>query len=204
MKKSTSFILAGLFFLTTTGVLWAATVFTLTAVVPAATGVSISVASVVENPTTHAIISSTPVTGTALTYSTMTFDATNKIWTPPNYFAIDIANIGAGSPHVTVAYAEGSKPTSQVQGLGNRATVTYKKVVWVDATHNTETDISGHPKKALLSANDDFLPALTQGGWFKMYVGVATDATVTNASPFTNADLPGTYTGTLTVTTSLT
>ncbi len=200
MQRSMGFILVVVFFFASTGLLWSANIFMVTAAIPSATGVKITAATIVENPVTHAIISYTPIDTTDLTFSAMTYDSTNKIWTPPNYFAIDIANTGVGSPNVAVVYADGGKPAGQAQGLGNRATIAFKKVVWVDASHNNETDIAGHPRKALIAANDSFLPATTAGGWFKMYIGVATDASVANAAPFTNADQPGSYSGTVTVT----
>ena len=202
MTKSSLLLSVGAVFFILTGLLWAQETapVIITMDVPPSAGVNVVVSSVVENPTTHVIISSTPVIGTALTFSDMSYDQTNHIWTPPNYFSFDIANTGAGSPHVTVVYADGGKPTGQTQGLGYRATVVFRKVTWINASLNAETPIAGHDKKALISVNDDFLPALTTGGWFKMYIGIATDSTTTNASPFTNRDIPGTYTGTLTVT----
>ncbi|MEI6437820.1 MAG: hypothetical protein WCO69_03605 [Candidatus Omnitrophota bacterium] len=201
MKKPVSIILAGAFILVSTGLLWASTVFTITAAVPAATGVSITPATVIENPTTHAVISYTPLTGTNLTFGTMTYDTTNKIWTAPNYFGIDIANIGAGSPNVTVAYAEGSKPVNQVNGLGYKATATFKKLVYVDATHNTESDYGTHAAKALKDVtSENITSAQTAGGWLRVYVGLSTGEAGKPGEPFTNADMSGTYTGTLTIT----
>lgn len=207
MKKPVSIILAAAFMLVSTGVIWAATVFTLTAVVPAATGVNIVPATVIPTADGTGIISYTPITGTALTFGTMTYDSTNKIWKAPNFFGIDIANAGAGAPNVTVAYAEGSKPVNQVQGLGYKATMTFKKVVYVNATTNTESDYATHPMKALKDVTgENITSAQTSGGWLRLYVGISTgDKTKdTVGVPFTNADMAGTYTGTITITATTT
>ncbi len=200
MKKTIGVIIAGVVMLASAGMLWAVT-YTLTAVVPAATGVNMTV-----NRVTLATDAWSAVTGTALGFSSLVFDNTLKIWKAPDYFAIDVANSGAGSPNVTVTYAEGSKPGTQTKGLGYKATATFKKVVYVSATVKpTESDITGHTAKALKDVvNENVTSAQTAGGWLRLYVGLSTGEVGKPGEPFTNADQPGVYTGTVTVTATTT
>ena len=200
MKRIRSLIIIGAFLFVSAGSLLAATAFTVRAVVPAATSVNITASSVTGTTWTSQ--------GTTLAFGTMTYVTTvvngvpSSIWRAPNYFAVDVANAGAGSPNVTVVYADVAMPVGQVHGLGYKGTIDFKKVVLNAITGaTTETAISGHVKKALRSvASENVLPALTAGGWLRLYVGLADGAVGTVGEPFTAADQPGTYTGTLTIT----
>lgn len=202
MKKVTGLIIAGLLLLPT-GLLWAATTFTISAVIPTATSVNITAASVPAAGGTF-----TAITGSTLAFGTMTFDSTvpaggttaPNIWRAPNYFAIDVANNGAGAPNVTVTYAEGSKPTNQTNGLGYKGTMDFKKVTG-SGTTTTDNVLAAHSKKALKDvANEHITPAELAGGWLRLYIGLADGSTGAPGEAFTNADQPGTYTGTVTIT----
>src|SRR3569623_926644 len=72
--------------------------FTVSATVPAASGVNIIASSV--NSTTNAF---TTVNGTSLSFDPLTFDTTNSIFVPNHYFAIDVGPAGGGgSTDVTI------------------------------------------------------------------------------------------------------
>lgn len=202
MKKAMKVMLTGIFVVASAGMLWAATTFTVRAVVPTATSVNITASTVPAAGGTF-----TPVSGTTLAFGTMYFDnvipsgetVAPNIWRAPNYFAIDVANAGAGSPNVTLVYAEGSKPATQVHGLGWKTIADFKKVTGA-GTKTTDATIAGHSAKALKDVTSEhILPTDLIGGWLRVYVGIADGATGAPGEPFTNADQPGTYTGTLTV-----
>ncbi len=113
------------------------------------------------------------------------------------YYVVTIANSGAFSTTATVqvTYADGTKP--QAEGLGNRATSSFTKWVYVDGTNDTETSIG--VKKALIDSNS-VSAADFAGGSPRVYLGIHDGAvTITNAEPFTQADLAGTYNGTVTI-----
>lgn len=202
MRKITGMMAAGMLLLAQ-AIPAGAAVFTVRAEVPVASSVNMSVASV--NAATGVF---SPVTGTTLQFGTMTFDnvvpagstVAPNIWRAPNYFAIDIANNGAGSPRVTLNYTEGAKPSGQVHGLGWKGTADFKKTTGSGAS-TTDNVITGHPKKALKDVvNEQILPTDLTGGWLRVYLGISDGATGSVGEAFVASDLPGTYDGTLTIT----
>ncbi len=202
MKTRASVMMAAAILLAQSGSLWAQTVFTITAAVPAATSVSIAASSITGTTWSTA--------GTALTFGTLTFDSSIptgstkplNIWRAPNYFAIDISNNGGGSPSASFTYTEGSKPTGQVHGLGYKGTIDFKRVTINTAGVTTDNVITGHTKKALrdITVTESISSSLTAGGWLRAYIGLADGATGTPGEPFGATDLQGNYTGTLTIT----
>lgn len=169
--------------------------FLVSASVPSATGVSI-VASQVDSATNDF----TPVAGTNLSFDPLTFEATNQIYLPNHFFAIDVGVTGgAGAPNVTVAYTEGLNPNTPGKGLGWHAAATF---VRIEGT--TEVPLTAHGPKKLLKdlTSENITSAETTGGFLRVYTGIVTgDATTpTGGVPFTNADKPGAYNGTLVVT----
>ncbi|VAX35807.1 hypothetical protein MNBD_UNCLBAC01-329 [hydrothermal vent metagenome] len=177
--------------------------FIVSASLPAATGVSILATQVDESTGEfqNAV--------TALNFNPMTFDAGNGTWLPDHYFAIDIAAVdGIGSPDVTVKYTEGSKPAAQVKGLGFKALATFIKVTGGPSpSDQTETDLVSHGPKQLLKDLVDgeaITKAELEGGFLRVYIGVFpggdTAIEAAGGEPFTNADKPGVYDGTVTIT----
>jgi hypothetical protein len=204
MKTKLSVILGGLFLAFQVVPVWAApTTFTVSATVPAATGISITVDSV--NSATN-VFTTLPTGTTALSFDPMTFNTTNNIYIPSIYYALNfaVAN-GAGSPDVTVTYNEGSNPnsgTSNPDGLGFKSTATFAKEVG-----STETLLTDHgPKKLLTNLNGEHVTfSELTGGYLRIYLGIWVGSTTAPADPaggqpFSNADAPGTYTGSLVAT----
>src|SRR5476651_692254 len=105
MKTRLSAVLAGLFLMFQAGAVWATTTtFTVSATVPAASGVSITVASV--NASTNAF-TTLPAGTTALSFDPMTFNTTTLVYLPSVYYALNFAVAGgAGEPDVTFTYNE--------------------------------------------------------------------------------------------------
>lgn len=185
--------------------------FTVSAAVPAATGVQITA--------TH-VTAATNTFGpkvTALNFNPLSFipGPTNNIniWLPDHYFAIDVgATGGAGSPNVTVAYTEGAKPAGQVNGLGYKTLATFTKITGGPTpADQVQTDLVAHgpkkPLKNLIGAGEVINNSELTGGFFRVYVGVfpGDDAAVLamGGEPFTNGDKPGDYDGVLTITATL-
>jgi hypothetical protein len=198
-------ILAAGIIMATTGAVMASVsgtkTFTLSATVPAATGVSIIASSV--NSTTNAF---TTVSGTSLSFDPLTFDTTNSIFIPNHYFAIDVGPAGGGgSTDVTVTYTEGANPNATTggsgHGLGWKAEGTFVKIAG-----GTETPLTSHgPKKLLKSLIGGEHVTLTElsGGTFRMYIGIVTNPTAAGepagAEVISAADKTGSYTGSLVV-----
>ncbi len=207
--KKISFILAG-FILSWTAGAWAQTTFTVSANIPAGTGVGFTVSQV--NATTNAF-TTMPAGTTALNFGTLqltnvgTAGSPNYIFLPTIYWALDIAVTGgAGSPNTTVTYTDGAKPTGAVSSLGVKGTVMFTKEVYTSSTTPpTETGIG--TKKRFLDLVSFNVPASSvSGGWLRAYIGIWNGNTTqtfpdpSNGQPFTTGDAAGTYTGTLTFT----
>lgn len=205
MKKVLGVILGGLFLLFLSVPVWASTTFTVSATVPAATGISISVDSV--NSTTNVFTLLASGT-TALSFDPMTYNATNAIYIPSVYYALNFGVTGgAGTPDLTVTYNEGTNPNGTTNGLGYKTTATFAKEVVGTGGTTTETLLSDHgPKKRLIDLNGEHVTYTElAGGYPRIYVGVWTGTTTvpadpSNGQPFSNGDAPGTYTGSLVVT----
>ncbi len=204
MEKMLKLSLIGAFLIGFPGVSMAVTgsqTFNVSAVVPAATGVSIVASSV--NSTTNVF---TTVLGTSLSFDPMTFDTTNAIFVPNHYFAISVGpSGGGGSTSVTVKYTEGNNPNNVVggstHGLGYKSTATFVKVVGT-----TETVLATHGKKLLnsLTTQESVTSAEVGAGYFRLYLGVETDPTAAGepagAEVFSGADKAGSYAGSLLIT----
>ncbi len=183
--------------------------FTVSASVPAATGAGIIVSSVNTNTKQF-----TSVTGSSLSFDPMTFTPNINIYLPNHYFAIDVvATGGAGSPSANITYTESANHPNVGTthgGLGSKATITFAKTTFVGKDQNgndiTSDALMGNhgPKKLLKNISGEAITSTeTSGGWLRMYLGVNTgDVNAVPAEPagsevFSNADKPGSYTGTL-------
>ncbi len=178
--------------------------FNLSATIPTINGVSVTAQSVTGSTWASA--------GTALAFGKLTLNTfTNgkQAYLPDSYFAIDVAGTGgAGVPTLTqVSYAE---TTTGATKLGARANISFMALTYnaADPAKPTETAMSAHAKKALsalATTTESIGKADITGvgaGWLRIYVGL-NDGTVTNLVPFSPSDAAGTYTGTLTITTTL-
>jgi hypothetical protein len=208
MKKFLSLVMIALFLVAQTGQVSALNVtkdFVLSATVPAASGITISASSI--DAATGKIW--TPVTGLALSFGTLTYNAANGIFLPANYFAIDVGTSGgSGTPSVVFTYTEGTNPNSgtTLKSLGWKTTSTFFKVTGTGASQ-VETALTAHgPKKMLKDlASETITSAEISGGYLRAYIGIVTkDSTAPYPDPvaselFTNADKPGTFGGTLRV-----
>jgi len=212
MKTKLSLILGAAFLACQVVTGWAATTttFTVSATIPTATGIGITVSSA--NSATN--VFTTLASGTtALTFNPMTFNTTNNIYLPDHYFVLDFAPTGgAGTADVTVGYTEGTNPNGATNGLGFKTTATFAKEVPAAGGTNTETLLTAHgPKKRLIDLTTPEHVAFTevQPGFPRVYLGVWTGSTTgtapdpSNGQPFSNGDAPGTYTGSLIVTTTV-
>jgi len=209
MKTKLSILLGGMLLISQSAMaqLTSPQTFTVSAAVPLSTSVGITVNSV--NSSGSPVF--TPVSGTALSFGTLTFTTTNNIniYLPNHYFTLDIAATnGAGAPDTSVTYTEGLNPNGATNGLGFKSVATFAKEVFTSSsTPPTESFLTVHgPKKRLIDLSGEHV-AFTEvaGGWLRIYVGIWTGSTAapadpSNGQPFSNSDAPGTYTGALLVT----
>ncbi|MCA9409306.1 MAG: hypothetical protein H6755_06220 [Candidatus Omnitrophica bacterium] len=181
---------------------FAQTTFTVSATIPAATGISITPSQVDSQTNQFSAVS-----GTNLSFDPMSLDTQNGIYLPDHFFALDIgATGGAGSPTVTVTYTEGANPNSPGNGLGTKATATFVKVEGTGSSE-VQTGLTNHgPKKMLKNLSGEQVDGSEiAGGFLRIYLGIVTgDPNATFPDPtgsevFTNADAPGTYDGTLVI-----
>ncbi|MCB9757895.1 MAG: hypothetical protein H6753_05685 [Candidatus Omnitrophica bacterium] len=192
-----------------------AAAFPITATIPAATTVNFIVSEVTPPATAggNPVFASYPSLN--LNFATagqgMKYDTKNGIWTGDRFFAIDLAPVTAGGVpapgtygSISFSYAANVVPAGQAatEGLNKRATLTAVKVVGTTETQ-LRNGAMGNTFSSLSNAD-------VAGGFLRVYVGLATGETTTGGAPvvpgsvpFTNADKPGTYTGTLTITATL-
>lgn len=175
--------------------------FLVSASIPSASGVSIVATEV------DAASNVFGATVSELNFDPMTFNSELGIWLPDHYFAVDVgATGGAGSVNVTITYTEGAMPSGQTDGLGQKSTATFVKVTGQEGSQ-VETELASHGPKQLLidlTGGEQFTGTELLGGFLRAYVGIfpGDDQDILNAggAPFSNADVPGDYDGTLTVT----
>jgi len=203
MKTRLILLLGGLFLLSQ-GAAVSAQTLTVSASVPAATGLQLTVTPV--NATTN-VFGTSSTTATTIPFGTLTFNSTLGIYLPANYYAIDIGTTGgAGTPTVAVTYVEGTNPNNvATNGLGTKTTATFVTEA-LSGTSTVET-LSSLGKKRLidLTGTAGQLSTIPSGSWERVYVGIWTGSTTapadpSNGKPFTNTDVGGTYTGSLTFT----
>jgi len=184
--------------------------FPITAFIPAATTVNFVVSQVTPGPVPVFVNQPSLNLNFTTAGTGMSYDAVNGIWVGSRFFAIDLAPTQAnGTPapgtygSITFSYAANVVPAGQAaaEGLNKRATLTAVRV----NANATETSLR---KGAIGNAFANLTNTDVAGGFLRVYVGLATGETGANAIPgsvpFTNADKPGTYTGTLTITATLT
>jgi hypothetical protein len=139
----------------------------------------------------------------------VSLDPDLKIYTPAYTFAIDVATSGgAGNPDVLIQYSNNNNPNGTGPGLDIHGVSTVQKVVGATGDQ-TVTNL----KSATLGDMNNYnvLKTALVGGFMRVLVGLSTGNTnpldgpidPPNVIPFTNGDLSGTYTGTLTLTATL-
>jgi hypothetical protein len=205
MKKLIGVLLVGL--LVVPAALVYALEYQISAKVPLATSVDI-VANKVVAATDDGW---TPVTGT-FDFGNLelaTYDGF-QVFEPKNYFVIDISAKGAGTPKNTqIKYKEGAAVPGATgsQTLGNRANISFMSAEFKPLTPKKPGETEIMPKKLLSALTSEVAITESQiksknGTWLRVYVGLNNGKT-TGMDPFTTADPAGTYTGTLTVTSSM-
>ena len=147
MKKLISLMVMGLFVLAQAapaGAVTNTTTFTLTALMPAASGSNIAA---------YKYPGGTLVSGTALDFGTLAIPqgSTFGSFLASNYYAITVTPAsGGGSPTTTVTYTEGNNPNSATggHGLGYKSNITFMKVIGV-----VETQAGSHVPQTLQVRN---------------------------------------------------
>ncbi len=175
--------------------------FFIDAEVPAANGATFAVSQVTPGPPEVF----TPVNTFNLDFQTLTLDTVNGIFIPSFFWVVDVGSNGAGFPDVQFAYTDTANPNGGLNngtGLGGRGTIAYAEVV--TNTNGTQT-VNLIRGESLDDANTSGGIDETDyaNGFLRFSVGIATgDPSLSegSATPFTAADQPGTYSGTLTVT----
>ena len=181
--------------------------FTVTANIPAATGVSIIA-------TRNQMVNGTEEFGPEVTefdFDPMSLDTKFGIYRSPHFFAIDVgATGGAEAPDVVVSFNNESNPTGQAKGLGSKATTTFTLVSGGPTpTDQSEAIIASLGTKLLsqLIGGQTIDETLQAGGFLRMRVGIydggSASLNAAGGGPFTNSDKPGKYTGTFTVTATI-
>ena len=209
MKRMLSLLLTGIVILAQAGTAGAVD-YALSTNLPPSSGVSIVAHSI-----TAAGVWS------ASTLPDLNMDFGDLVWTPgtvakpvnmwlgSQFFAVDISNLAAGSPTVSISYTEGNNPTGATKSLGVKVVAsankeTFNAPVGGVAQNPTESLIWNKPL-ATLAAGTSITSATLTGGWCRVYLGVYTGSpAVTGAEGFTNADVPGAYTGKVTITATAT
>ena len=209
MKSKLSLMVAGLFLCSQVAMAQTVDNLTVSAAIPAAQGLQLTVTPV--NATTGT--AGTPVVGaTTADFGQLSFNSALGIYLPTNYFTVAIgATGGAGTPQVTVTYAEGTGSqcpniaaglSSTLGCLGTKAVATFATV-----PSSGVPVISSLGKKRLidLTGTAGTLTSIPAGSYEEVFLGIWTGSTTspadpTNCKPFSNSDASGTYQGVLTFT----
>jgi hypothetical protein len=161
-----------------------------------------------------------PTPQTSLNFDPLTlftFDNPNgapfKTFLPNHFYSIDMAYTyeqGATITQISFQFTS-TEPAGQPvgHGLGVKGTATMVRKHLVDGVEATETDADRINKVLLRDVSTVGVPLTTlAGGWLRVYVGLVTKdpalpagdvELTTEAEVFSPGDIPGSYTGTLTV-----
>ncbi len=204
MKTMLSLMIGGLFLFNQAAMAQTTDTLTVSATIPSATGLQLTVTPV--NASTNTAGTSS-TTATTIPFGTLTFNSTNNIYVPTDYYTVALGTTGgAGTPTVTVTYAEGNNPNNPgttTNGLGTKATATF---LTVNSSTGAQT-VSSLGKQRLidLTGSAGAMGTPPAGTYEQVDVGIWTGSTTapadpSNGQPFSNSDVAGTYTGTLTFT----
>lgn len=180
--------------------------FIVSATVPKATSVGININRVDAGSSQW-----TPVTSMSLSFDPLTLNPQFGTYLPNHYFVGDIAPIGgAADMSTTFDYLPGSTPAGQAKSLGDKTTITFMKASG-SGTDTQETALTSHgPKKTLKNVSGETITGSeTQSGWLRFYLGMVTKDPKAvfpdpeDSEPMTIADMPGVYTETLRITTTI-
>jgi len=209
MKRVKLTVLTGLLVLGLTAVGFAGTAeFFITAIVPTAVDVGFTTSQVDPDTLEFTLIG----TGDQdLNFGIMSFDEGTGTFLPPFIYAVDVGPVNAaGDPAaglvntVGVTFDEDPHPNGTGKGLGSKATLTYVEVTGAPGAQ-TETVFNRKLLNNVVSA----APGDFDAGFLRLYVGIftgevfATFPVSTDGEPFVTSDVPGSYTGTLTLSATL-
>jgi hypothetical protein len=138
----------------------------------------------------------------------LVYDAVNGIWTAPTFFVIDFAGISAGGQpappiynNVSLEFTETNNPNANGGRSGERGAGVGEKVTATVLQWNfTEEQFIQQVSQSSLGSIPDFHTEDVVDGTARVILAVADGSNPAVGLPFTNADLPGPYTGTLTIT----
>ena len=175
---------------------FAQVVFTVSAQVPASTGVNFVVSRVVGT-----VFTKQAANFTNLNFGVLALDPVNQIFLPDHGWVIDVAPNGASRPDLSVSYQDTGNPTGVPigQGLAQHGTITFAEVVFgPPETTNVIDGMSLGQSNGTLINETQFA-----NGFLRMFLGIATGDPALDegtATPFTAVNAAGTYTGELTLT----
>jgi hypothetical protein len=217
MKTKLSLILGGMLLVSHAAMAATAVPLTVSATVPSASGLVLTVATY--DATTGAVEGTPSTTATTLPFNTLSFVSATGTYAPAVYYSVAIGTSGgAGAPIVNVTYTEGTGTacpniaaglSATLGCLGTKSTATFVTAVPSNATTNPNQEtVSSLGKKRLIDLTGTVgqLSTVPAGQYEKVYVGLwngnpaDSPADPSNGLPFTNGDASGTYTGTLTFT----
>ena len=149
-----------------------------------------------------------PETSNAIAFTT-TLDSNLGVFFADNFYAIDVSpQGGAGQLNVLATYTDTGNPNGTPgddTGLEIKGIATAVKA---DPVTNNEVQLYRQLLRDVTGGADDLVLATTleatPPGFMRLYVGLATGDPLllepTDAEPFNVGDIPGDYTGTLTLT----
>ena len=135
---------------------------------------------------------------TAINFGTLVWDTTNKIFTAPNYYAVDVkVNDNSGTVW-TLTHTRASLKKDATNNLDNNVNVSFYKET-LSGTTTTESLLQ------TLSYNNSNNVAYTKTqlgtGWLRMYYGIGTGSgDASGVLPIGATQSAGTYTGSVTIT----
>ena len=196
MRSLRCFVATGILFALLSGAAWAGgQLFMATAYVPTVSGTTMAAYKVTGG-------SALLLNDVIFDFGTLEYDGQNHVWYAPSYFYITVAAIQGVSPNVKVSYKEGANPNGNLShALGAKTVITFTRLT---AT-GQQNLMAAHPAQPLRDIGAvTVTPAELGGDSLNIALGIYTGfPVVAGAEPFTNTDVPGPYTGTLTVTSTV-
>ncbi|HPT39710.1 MAG TPA: hypothetical protein PL125_05900 [Candidatus Omnitrophota bacterium] len=169
----------------------------------AASSQTVTVSATVPTKTGGLSVAISKVTGTvwtanqtAISFGTLIWDTTNKIFLPTSYYAVDIGVEDNSGTAWTVTHTRASL-ASGTNNINNKVNVSFNK--------QTSSTVSTELQKVSFGNSNSiaYTKAQLAGGWLRIYYGIGTGEDGKDADGVTpiGLDTPaGTYTGSVTIT----
>jgi len=134
---------------------------------------------------------------TEINFGTLYFDEKDGIWRASCYYVVDVG-VNTNATNWTLQHQVSDLTDGQGHFLNNNVNVRFRKMV---TQNGKDVEASNLGDYSYGMSNKSFIPSDLEGGWLRIYYGIATGAGDAPGVEVITMDKPaGTYTGTITLT----